>query len=119
MTVGRRGFAVDDPFFDDGNFARAHVRAIESTYIDSIAPNPASRSFSCSISGCSFVWSSRGQYERHYECVHRNSCSVCRCVFPTPRLLDIHILEEHGAFFHVLSERQPMVCQHLASHNLV
>ncbi|KAI9506189.1 hypothetical protein BX070DRAFT_176283, partial [Coemansia spiralis] len=38
-------------------------------------------------------------FERHYDILHRNTCSVCGAVFPSSHWLDLHIQEFHDAFF--------------------
>lgn len=50
----------------------------------------------------------RMQYEQHYETSHRNRCSTCGRSFPTNRLLDLHLSEEHDSFFKAMAERRPM-----------
>ncbi|KAL9648429.1 hypothetical protein ABK040_014049 [Willaertia magna] len=47
-------------------------------------------------------------YELHYQLCHMNVCSICQQVFPTERLLSIHISELHDSFFKIMSKKQPM-----------
>uniref|UniRef100_A0A3P9JY02 Zinc finger protein 511 n=1 Tax=Oryzias latipes TaxID=8090 RepID=A0A3P9JY02_ORYLA len=64
--------------------------------------------FPCHISGCSALFSSLGEYEHHYNSLHRNVCSSCRRCLPSARLLDIHIQEWHDSLFAVLAQKQDM-----------
>lgn len=38
-------------------------------------------------------------FENHYNARHTASCSVCSRVYPTSRLLSIHVSEVHDSFF--------------------
>lgn len=38
-------------------------------------------------------------FENHYNARHTASCSVCSRVYPTSRLLSIHVSETHDSFF--------------------
>ncbi|KAJ2722188.1 hypothetical protein GGI07_003465 [Coemansia sp. Benny D115] len=38
-------------------------------------------------------------FERHYDQMHRNVCSLCYAVLPSSHWLDLHLQESHDAFF--------------------
>ena len=57
------------------------------------------RNFFCPIVGCSARLNSREGFEDHYFARHTASCSVCSRVYPTQRLLSIHVSEVHDSFF--------------------
>ncbi|XP_068666471.1 uncharacterized protein [Aristolochia californica] len=52
----------------------------------------------CPIAGCDAQLDSLENFEDHYHARHMASCSVCYRVFPTSRLLSIHISEAHDSF---------------------
>lgn len=62
----------------------------------------------CDIPGCGKVFPTTFAFESHYSAVHRHSCRYCKKVFPTSKLLSIHLLETHDTLFMVMSERKPM-----------
>lgn len=62
----------------------------------------------CSYGRCDRKFYGISQYEEHYNSAHRNVCHSCGRIFPTLRLLDLHILETHDSFFKILSEKQNM-----------
>lgn len=45
------------------------------------------------------------QYESHYLTAHTNSCIECKKNFPTARLLDLHITENHDPFTKIKLQR--------------
>uniref|UniRef100_A0A803TWY3 C2H2-type domain-containing protein n=1 Tax=Anolis carolinensis TaxID=28377 RepID=A0A803TWY3_ANOCA len=51
----------------------------------------------CHFQGCGEAFASLAAFEHHYELLHRDACSACRRAFPSRRLLDLHLLEQHGA----------------------
>lgn len=53
----------------------------------------------CPIVGCSSHLKSLEDFEDHYNARHTASCSVCFRVYPTSRLLSIHVSEAHDSFF--------------------
>ncbi|XP_010250708.1 PREDICTED: zinc finger protein 511 isoform X2 [Nelumbo nucifera] len=53
----------------------------------------------CPIVGCGAQLSSLEDFEDHYHARHTASCSVCSRVYPTSRLLSIHVSEAHDSFF--------------------
>ena len=48
-------------------------------------------------------------YQLHYSDCHRNTCSICRRVFTTMHLLDLHVLEWHDVMFELLAQKRNMV----------
>ncbi|KAJ0704348.1 putative transcription factor C2H2 family [Helianthus annuus] len=54
---------------------------------------------SCPIVGCGANLRSLVEFEDHYNARHTASCSVCSRVYPTSRLLGIHVSEAHDSFF--------------------
>lgn len=70
-----------------------------------------SRRISCPIVGCPERLKSLDHFEDHYNARHTASCSVCSRVYPTSRLLSIHISEAHDSFFQAKVARgYDMVC---------
>lgn len=65
--------------------------------------------FMCNAYSCSAKFSDLFSYEQHYKTVHLNECRFCRSVFPSSKLLDLHILETHDTMFKVLAQKQNMV----------
>lgn len=66
----------------------------------------------CPIVGCSAQLDGLEGFEDHYRARHTASCSVCYRVFPTSRLLSIHVSEAHDSFFQAKVARGfPMVSQ--------
>ncbi|KAM6549567.1 hypothetical protein CsatB_021243 [Cannabis sativa] len=101
-----RKFDPDSPFFAAGNIERellAKQVALDLTedekhYVRSWVDED-SRSVSCPIAGCGAHLTSLDDFEDHYNARHTASCSVCSRVYPTSRLLSIHISEAHDSFF--------------------
>ncbi|KAL1206043.1 hypothetical protein V5N11_018113 [Cardamine amara subsp. amara] len=102
----RRKFSPDSPFFASGNVERellAKQVALDLTedeinhvhkYVET-----ESRRISCPIAGCPERLKSLDHFEDHYKARHTAACSVCSRVYPTSRLLSIHISEAHDSFF--------------------
>ncbi|XP_078039155.1 zinc finger protein 511 lethal (2) k10201 [Augochlora pura] len=100
---------VNDLFFEDSYrvckiFQRKGVivEDDEELYHDFI------KQFSCLVTGCDATFKTLVEYEVHYNSSHRYVCAECRKFLPNPRLLDIHLQENHDSFFQVLAEKQPM-----------
>jgi hypothetical protein len=53
----------------------------------------------CPIVGCGSRLASMEDFENHYNARHTASCSMCSRVYPTSRLLSIHLSEAHDSFF--------------------
>lgn len=68
----------------------------------------------CPIIGCGARMKSLDDFEDHYVTRHTASCSVCSRVYPTSRLLSIHVSEAHDSFFQAKAARgYPMVIFYL------
>lgn len=57
------------------------------------------REIFCPIVGCGAHLKSLDDFEDHYNSRHTASCSVCPRVYPTSRLLSLHVSETHDSFF--------------------
>ncbi|KAL6659636.1 hypothetical protein ACP70R_002465 [Stipagrostis hirtigluma subsp. patula] len=53
----------------------------------------------CPIAGCGAHLDCLEDFEDHYLTRHTASCSVCSRVYPTSRLLSIHVSEAHDSYF--------------------
>lgn len=53
----------------------------------------------CPIAGCGAHLDCLEDFEDHYMTRHTASCSVCSRVYPTSRLLSIHVSEAHDSYF--------------------
>ncbi|KQJ88490.1 zinc finger protein 511 [Brachypodium distachyon] len=102
----RRRLAPDDPFFAAGDMEREllakHVALdlsdddryqLEKMDVASVS------TVCCPIAGCGAHLDCLEDFEDHYSTRHTASCSVCSRVYPTSRLLSIHISEAHDSFF--------------------
>ncbi|PIA16662.1 hypothetical protein COEREDRAFT_30882, partial [Coemansia reversa NRRL 1564] len=51
-------------------------------------------------------------FEKHYDQMHRNCCSLCNAALPSAHWLDLHIQEYHDAFFRarVARSEKPYRC---------
>ncbi|KAA3459457.1 Zinc finger protein [Gossypium australe] len=105
-TSIRRRFAPDSPFFSSGNIERellAKQVALDLTedernQLEKMIDNDA-RGVFCPIVGCGARLTLLEDFEDHYNARHTASCSVCSRVYPTSRLLSIHVSEAHDSFF--------------------
>ncbi|KAL6011639.1 hypothetical protein ACLOJK_002087 [Asimina triloba] len=70
---------------------------LDSSQVASFAKTK--RNISCPIVGCGAQLNSLDNFEDHYHTRHTASCSVCWRVYPTSRLLSIHVSEAHDSFF--------------------
>ncbi|OVA09548.1 zinc finger protein [Macleaya cordata] len=102
----RRRFEPDAPFFASGNLERellAKQVALDLTederYQLQSMEDEEERALYCPIVGCGARLNSLEDFEGHYHARHTASCSVCSRVFPTSRLLSIHVSEAHDSFF--------------------
>jgi len=70
------------------------------------------REIFCPIVGCGARLTSMDDFENHYNARHTASCSVCSRIYPTSRLLSIHVSEVHDSFFQAKVARgYDMVCK--------
>ncbi|CAN8236467.1 unnamed protein product [Cochlearia groenlandica] len=101
-----RRFAPDSLFFASGNVEREllakqvtlDLTEDEINNLQKIVETESIR-ISCPIVGCPEKLKSLDHFEDHYNARHTASCSVCSRVYPTSRLLSIHISEAHDSFF--------------------
>jgi hypothetical protein len=67
----------------------------------------------CPIVGCGTKLRGLGDLEAHYVSRHTATCSVCARMFPTTRLLNLHVSETHDSFFQAkVARNYPMVFPH-------
>ncbi|KAJ9135502.1 hypothetical protein P3X46_032680 [Hevea brasiliensis] len=105
-TPVRRRFSPDSPFFSCGNIERellAKQVALDLTEDDKHQlqnlVDQDGREVFCPIVGCGAHLTCLENFEDHYNTRHTASCSVCSRVYPTARLLSIHVSEAHDSFF--------------------
>ncbi|KAL3624299.1 hypothetical protein CASFOL_033115 [Castilleja foliolosa] len=102
----RRRFRVDAQIFAAGNIEREllakqvalDITEEEKQQIRGLEDWGISEVF-CPIVGCGACLKSLDDFEDHYNARHTASCSVCSRVYPTSRLLSIHVYEAHDSFF--------------------
>ncbi|XVE67686.1 hypothetical protein DITRI_Ditri09bG0008300 [Diplodiscus trichospermus] len=105
-TSNRRRFDPDSPFFSSGNIEREllakqvalDLSEEERNQLEKIVDKDT-RDVFCPIVGCGARLTSLEGFEDHYNARHTTSCSVCSRVYPTSRLLSIHVSEVHDSFF--------------------
>ncbi|XP_047311949.1 zinc finger protein 511 [Impatiens glandulifera] len=101
-----RRFLPDALFFEPGNLEREllakqialDITDDEKQQIENIE-NEITREVFCPIVNCGAHLKSLESFEDHYNARHAASCSVCSRVYPTSRLLSIHVSEVHDSFF--------------------
>ncbi|XP_071734938.1 uncharacterized protein [Rutidosis leptorrhynchoides] len=106
-----RRISPDDPFFASGNIEREllakqialDISEEEKQQLRNLE-DEASEVF-CPIVGCGAHLRSLAEFEDHYNARHTASCSVCSRVYPTSRLLSIHVSEAHDSFFQAKVDR--------------
>ncbi|KAJ1823333.1 hypothetical protein GGH91_003499 [Coemansia sp. RSA 2671] len=108
-TPAKRRRPCSDPFFAQGN-AESVLHSIDKQLavatgdnaqpVELVADQP-SHSIICHDAPClgTVVCPSALAFERHYDQMHRNTCSVCSAIFPSAHWLDLHVQEHHDAFF--------------------
>eukprot|EP00899_Mesostigma_viride_P010685 jgi/Mesvir1/19618/Mv09912-RA.1 len=126
LVAIKRRLPSDHPLFSLGNIEReifAKQSAIcTSTGADDDASSPSTlfaddessdfhfmEALPCPLLHCSRVLSSATEFDDHYAACHRNACSVCGCVLPSPHLLGIHVAERHDSFFAAMAARRKPV----------
>uniref|UniRef100_A0ACD5TM55 Uncharacterized protein n=3 Tax=Avena sativa TaxID=4498 RepID=A0ACD5TM55_AVESA len=104
--VSRRRLAPNDPFFAAGDMEREllakHVTldfSDDDRYQFERMDVASMSTVYCPIAGCGAHLDCLEDFEHHYSTRHTASCSVCSRVYPTSRLLSIHISEAHDSFF--------------------
>ncbi|KAI5672192.1 hypothetical protein M9H77_12556 [Catharanthus roseus] len=102
----RRRLPPGSPFFRSGDIEREllvkqvalDLTEEEKQQIRHMEDQESSKIF-CPIVGCGAHLKSLDAFEDHYMARHSASCSVCSRVYPTSRLLSIHVSEVHDSFF--------------------
>ncbi|KAJ7967587.1 Zinc finger protein [Quillaja saponaria] len=101
-----RRFGSESPFFVSGNIERELLAKQVRLFLISLHVSNVSftsfcacRGVFCPIVGCGACLTSLEGFEDHYTARHTASCSVCSRVYPTSRLLSIHVSEVHDSFF--------------------
>ncbi|KAK3118822.1 hypothetical protein QOZ80_9BG0708660 [Eleusine coracana subsp. coracana] len=105
-AAARRRLAPDDPFFAAGDLEREllakHV-ALDLSEVDRYQIEKMEVASTCTlfcpIVGCGAQLDCLEDFEDHYIARHTASCSVCSRVYPTLRLLSIHVSEAHDSYF--------------------
>ncbi|XP_043723457.1 zinc finger protein 511 [Telopea speciosissima] len=105
-TPACRRFCSDASFFASGSIERellAKQVALDLTederYHLEDMEDGKNWSVFCPIVGCGARLNPLEDFEDHYNARHTASCSVCSRVYPTSRLLSIHVSEAHDSFF--------------------
>lgn len=105
-SATRRKFKLQDPFFSAGDIEREllakHVALdLSEDEGDQLGhrENADDQIIFCPIVGCGAQLRSLEDFEDHYRGRHSASCSVCSRVYPTSRLLSMHVSEAHDSFF--------------------
>lgn len=87
----------------------SHIYSIFPVHFLNVLKNSCSTVF-CPIAGCGAHLDCLEEFEDHYVTRHTASCSVCSRVYPTSRLLSIHVSETHDSYFQAKVARGfPMV----------
>mmetsp|Transcript_18245 Transcript_18245/g.27013 ORF Transcript_18245/g.27013 Transcript_18245/m.27013 type:complete len:323 (+) Transcript_18245:100-1068(+) len=73
------------------------------------------KKYACGFPGCPLFFDSFTKCDLHYEESHMFLCDECDCIFPSERLLDLHLQEAHDNFFATALKRhqaqfQCLVC---------
>ncbi|CDP16701.1 unnamed protein product [Coffea canephora] len=102
----RRRFDPESSFFAAGNVERellAKQVALDLTEEAKLQfrnmEDEESSKLYCPLVGCGAHLRSLDEFEDHYTSQHSAACSVCSRVYPTSRLLSIHVSEVHDSFF--------------------
>ncbi|KAH7437396.1 hypothetical protein KP509_05G069200 [Ceratopteris richardii] len=102
----RRKHLPDSIFFASGNLEREllakqvvlEITDEEKLRISCLEEEKQWR-MQCPVVGCKAKLNGLQELETHFFTRHTAVCSVCSRVFPTTRLLDLHICESHDSFF--------------------
>ncbi|KAK3264042.1 hypothetical protein CYMTET_27192 [Cymbomonas tetramitiformis] len=127
----RRRLPLNDPLFEQGNLERevfAKQVTQELTERDAsllLAHENTGEHWEacCPIAGCKAVLAGPAALELHYSACHSQECSVCGAVFPSSRLLDLHVsepfmgvglphglvMQRHDSFFAAMAARDQKV----------
>lgn len=104
--AARRRLAPDDPFFAAGDLERELLAKHLALDLSEDDRNQLEKmevastcTVFCPIAGCGAHLDCLEEFEDHYVTRHTASCSVCSRVYPTSRLLSIHVSEAHDSYF--------------------
>lgn len=59
--------------------------------------------------GCLKSFPTVKQLEKHHYFRHMHKCETCKRSFPSPHILELHVLEAHDTLFSLMAERKQMV----------
>ena len=113
----RRPRDASDDFFFEGDSQRAKWSRRPGTQQwnsgrvpdnDDDAVLASTNAIHCATAGCHQTFQDGFSYELHFNAAHRNVCRICRRIFVSARLLDIHVLETHDTLFKVMAESERM-----------
>lgn len=77
-------------------------------HIHDIRERIDNKPFRCGIDKCEKKFTSKVDYENHFEHFHFCMCNKCGKRFLCEHLLTMHLLEEHDNLFRIVSKLQPM-----------
>lgn len=104
--AARRRLAPEDPFFAAGDLERELLAKHLALDLSEDDRNQLEKmevastcTVFCPIAGCGAHLDCLEEFEDHYVTRHTASCSVCSRVYPTSRLLSIHVSETHDSYF--------------------
>ncbi|CAO2147264.1 unnamed protein product [Urochloa humidicola] len=104
--AARRRLAPDDSFFAAGDLERELLAKHLALDLSEDDRNQLEKmevastcTLFCPIAGCGAHLDCLEDFEDHYVTRHTASCSVCSRVYPTSRLLSIHVSEAHDSYF--------------------
>eukprot|EP00794_Sanderia_malayensis_P000038 gene38-630_t len=111
----KRFIEPDDAFFEEGDVAcfqaaRHSVKEHEiedmlSCFSKIAIQNDASALVKCDYKGCKEIFTTTQAYELHQLSAHKFVCSICKRMFPSNFLLDLHITENHDSLFQARLDR--------------
>ncbi|GBG78263.1 hypothetical protein CBR_g26294 [Chara braunii] len=107
LQSSKRSFDVDNLFFLAGNLEREvlskqaalEITAEEANELRKTITDSSQPALDCPLAGCKAKLHGVEAFASHYNSVHSAMCCTCRKVFPTTRLLNLHVAESHDAFF--------------------
>ena len=106
-----RKISSEHPFFVDGNVQReliaSHI-AEELTAEETeaiLSENQWDLHLDCPIAGCKAKLSNVREFDAHHASRHMATCAACSKIFPTSRLLNFHVAENHDSFFKAKAAR--------------
>ncbi|KAJ1275523.1 hypothetical protein BS78_05G142300 [Paspalum vaginatum] len=104
--AARRRLSPDDAFFAAGDLERELLAKHVALDLSEGDRNQLEKmevastcTLFCPIAGCGAHLDCLEDFEDHYVTRHTASCSVCSRVYPTSRLLSIHVSEAHDSYF--------------------